>query len=185
MVCDYHSKSNKHGNEANVASESPKINKNEVVTDITINREALLKIDGWVQGQNALILIDSGASKDFMSSNFVKQTNLFKDKNQSSPIELADSTRCQTQGSIKKNNIEVLPLQKYDIILEKPWLYDLNPRIDWRNNQIVVKKDKWTHKIKTITSGETYKEIKDEYKEDAYLKNILKALEDPGSDETK
>ncbi|CAG8744666.1 19660_t:CDS:2 [Gigaspora margarita] len=43
------SKSNEHSNKANVASASPKINKNEVVTDIKINREALLKIDRQTQ----------------------------------------------------------------------------------------------------------------------------------------
>ncbi|CAG8806504.1 14092_t:CDS:2, partial [Gigaspora margarita] len=90
MIHDCHNKSNKHGNKANVASASPQINKNEVVTDIKINREAFLKVDGWVQEQNALILIDSEALKDFVSSNFVEQTNLIKDKNQSSQIELAN-----------------------------------------------------------------------------------------------
>ncbi|CAG8744670.1 19661_t:CDS:2 [Gigaspora margarita] len=34
-------------------------------------------------------------------------------------------------------------------------------------------------------NSETYKKIKDEYKEDAYLKNVLKMLEDSRSDEAK
>ncbi|CAG8838454.1 37190_t:CDS:1, partial [Gigaspora margarita] len=51
-------KSNEYSNEANIDSTSPKINKNEIVIDIKINRKALLKIDRWVQEQNALILIN-------------------------------------------------------------------------------------------------------------------------------
>ncbi|CAG8799014.1 8618_t:CDS:1, partial [Gigaspora margarita] len=34
-------------------------------------------------------------------------------------------------------------------------------------------------------NSETYKEIKNEYKEDTYLKNVLKVLENSGSDEAK
>ncbi|CAG8520393.1 6936_t:CDS:2, partial [Cetraspora pellucida] len=50
------------------------------------NHENFLRIERKVQGRNVLILIDSGASKDFID---------------------------------KKFNVEVLPLQKYNLILEK------------------------------------------------------------------
>jgi len=39
----------------------------------------------------------------------------------------------------KKQKFDVLHLNKYDAILGKPWLWDANPEIDWRTNQIKVK----------------------------------------------
>ena len=31
---------------------------------------------------------------------------------------------------------QVLGLQRYDAILEKPWLYHANPNINWRDNTL-------------------------------------------------
>ncbi|CAG8648700.1 6651_t:CDS:2, partial [Cetraspora pellucida] len=126
--------SNANSNEANVVSTSP-------VTNNKLNREALLKVGGRVQEQNALILIDSGALKDFVSSNFVERTNSVKCKvnSQSSTIELADGTRCKTQESIKNVLVEI---QTYK---------DTRNNVE-KNNQIVVRKDKHTHKIKAMES---------------------------------
>jgi len=39
----------------------------------------------------------------------------------------------------KKQTFDVLLLSKYDIILGKPWLWDANPDIDWRKNEIRIK----------------------------------------------
>ena len=35
-----------------------------------------------------------------------------------------------------KINAQVLKLQRYDLILDKSWLFHTNPIIDWRNNTI-------------------------------------------------
>ena len=34
---------------------------------------------------------------------------------------------------------QVIKLQQYDVILEKPWLYHANPTIDWRTNKLTFK----------------------------------------------
>ncbi|CAG8771611.1 2091_t:CDS:2 [Gigaspora margarita] len=69
---NYYSKGNKNGNKANIASTSPKINRNEAIVEMKVNREALLKADGQVQGQNTLILIDLEALKDLLTINLAQ-----------------------------------------------------------------------------------------------------------------
>jgi hypothetical protein len=35
-----------------------------------------------------------------------------------------------------------MPLQQYDLILDKPWLSDINPKIDWQTNTLVFEDNK-------------------------------------------
>jgi len=164
------------------------------------NRENLLRIEGKVQGRNALILIDSGASKDFIDEKFSKKIQLkMKDRSTPTAIELADGSQCEFKGSVPKitiaiqnykdtrKDVEVLPLQKYDLILGKPWLYDLNPRINWKNNQISIKKDNRIYNIRTEvkenskecqTSLVSRQQFNQEAKRTAELYAVL-AVEDP------
>ena len=75
-----------------------------------------------------------GASKDFISSQFVEKHHLKINEGSAgtSVVELADGTQCESRKSITnmelqlyswkeyRNQMEVLPLQKYDAILGKP-----------------------------------------------------------------
>ncbi|CAG8562120.1 2948_t:CDS:2, partial [Cetraspora pellucida] len=109
------------------------------------NQENLLKIEEKVQGQNASILIDSEASKDFIDEKFSKEMQL----------------------KTKKGNY-----------------IDLNPRINWKNNKIIIKKDNQIHKItaeakdtKEYQTKKTEKETQTE-RVSSFLKKLVEQYQD-------
>ncbi|CAG8822217.1 24487_t:CDS:2, partial [Cetraspora pellucida] len=133
------------------------------------NRESLLKVEGEIQGKKALILIDSGVFKDFINLNFVEKSQLEMDEKEvdTTTVELADGSLCKSRGNMtdvavefqgykeKRKTMEVIPLQKYDMILGKPWLYDRNPHIDWRYNKMKIKRRQCTFIIKASEQNDT------------------------------
>ena len=98
------------------------------------------------------ILIDSGATDNFISSQFVASANYITSKrNTLYQVKLADGTHSQSSHEVREAKLtlgthtesltlSVLPLAGYDIILGKPWLHKHNPRdIDWTRNIITLK----------------------------------------------
>ena len=88
--------------------------------------------------------MDSGASRNFIDEKFVNKHKLPTNTISPLSVELADGQKLEIKQSfnIKKlemgssyrtNNIDtqVLPLQRYDLILGKPWFYHANPSINW------------------------------------------------------
>ena len=89
-----------------------------------------------MNGQKAIVLIDSGASRNYLNSKFaVKHQIAVNPQAAIHPtIELADGTtsQCEEQAKdltielqtyqAKKQTFDVLLLSKYDIIFRKPWL---------------------------------------------------------------
>jgi transposase InsO family protein len=101
-----------------------------------------------VNGHPARILIDGGAQGNVISSSFIKQHNvpvqssspipvILPNGHQSFSAHTANITFQRQQYSTTINPI-VYPLQKYDLILGKPWLTDVNPSIDWRTNTLRI-----------------------------------------------
>ena len=74
-------------------------------------REKLLRVEGKVCGKDALILIDSGASKDFINEQFMEKYQLtIERKNQEkSTVELADGTPCMSSGYVLNVMIQMYP----------------------------------------------------------------------------
>ena len=105
--------------------------------------------------------------KDFINEQFVEkyQLTIEGENQEKSTVELADGTPCTLSGYVsnvmiqmypwkeRRLRMEVLPLQKYDAILGKPWLYDHNPRINWRNNVISLWKKNKAYKISARANG--------------------------------
>ena len=112
------------------------------------NRENLLRFKGKVDGYPAWILLDSGASKNFVNESFASKNKMLTKKVSSMEVELADGRKSTTSriveikklelGSYRTSGIkaQIMKLQRYDIILGKPWLYHANPTIDWRTNTL-------------------------------------------------
>ncbi|CAG8817493.1 13883_t:CDS:2, partial [Cetraspora pellucida] len=73
-------------------AETTNVEKNE--EHKRLNRESLLKVKGEIQGKRALILIDCGASKDFINLNFVEKLQLEMDEKEvdNTTVELADGS---------------------------------------------------------------------------------------------
>ena len=112
------------------------------------NHNQLLRFNGKVEGNDTWILVDSGATGNFINEQFVKQHQLKRRQTNFNTIELADGrTREVTEeinikalqlGPYRTGNItaQVMPLKRYDLILGKEWLYHANPNINWRSNTL-------------------------------------------------
>jgi hypothetical protein len=110
----------------------------------------LIKFQGYVAGQPASVLIDSGASGNFVSSSFVDRHQQHLPQKQSmgaETITLADGSQQPTQGMVPSvlltiasysNRVDLtsLPLAGYDVILGMPWLEEHNPHIHWQQKRV-------------------------------------------------
>lgn len=92
-----------------------------------------LQIHGWLQGQEVLMLVDSGISASFVSQHMPRTIKV----SVSNGAELQctqEVLNCQwyTQGQTFSTNFKVLPLGSYDVILGMDWLEYHSPMlIDW------------------------------------------------------
>jgi len=106
----------------------------------------LLTFIGSVNGRPAHILIDGGAEGNVISSSFQKKNSIPLHSCSPIPIVLPDGTfsitnhyaSIQLERDTYSDTINTLlyPLKKYDLILGKPWLTNVNPNIDWRTNNL-------------------------------------------------
>jgi hypothetical protein len=129
---------------ANIEEPDPEVE----LTHIEENKEQLLRFNGKINGYPAWILLDSGASRNFVDEKFVQKHKFGKKTTTPFTVELADGSKKEVKNeiSIKKLELEtyhtsgisaqVLGLQRYDAILGKPWLYHANPNINWRDNTL-------------------------------------------------
>ena len=99
---------------------------------------------GW---KNAVFLVDSGSTHDFVSQNFVEKHHLqtvCSGKEISATLADGSSTSQEftittpikmTLGDFgETRSFTVFALSKYDAILGKPWLSQTNPAVDFRTN---------------------------------------------------
>jgi len=135
------------------------------VMNLRDNRDRLIKVNGKINGHVALLLIDSGASHNYVGMHFINQTNMKMDipKRPNYGITLANGMQSEIKGylqrtlvtiddlSIPKQDFDVLDLGNYDAILGKPWLYDANPRIDWRCNLLTIRRNGTFYQIGSIS----------------------------------
>lgn len=106
----------------------------------------LLSFVGSVHSCPARILIDCGAEGNVIASSFVKKHSIPRNKGPSVPVFLPDGSSTISSHSATvsihrdtyNDTIDALvyPLDKYDLILGKPWLTSTNPLINFRNNDL-------------------------------------------------
>ena len=115
-----------------------------VPTDTIKNREKLIKLEASLNGNKAQVLIDSGASRNYLDTKYAENHGIKVDPQGAthSTIELANDTTAECAGKAKNvkltvetykasnRQFDMLALDKYDAILGKPWLYDANLAID-------------------------------------------------------
>ena len=106
----------------------------------------LLTFIGSINGHPAKILIDGGAEGNIISSSFQKHHQLDRTQCSPIPILLPNGSSSLTSHTVpitldrgdysdSLNPIRY-PLNKYDLILGKPWLTKVNPNINWRTNDL-------------------------------------------------
>lgn len=111
-------------------------------------RHVLLHLRGQVGSQGAKILVDSGATHDFVSRRFIEQLTPHQQKLMGPPenVSFVDGTKrtcfgetvlnVYCNGYSERRRFRVIDMTGPDAILGKPWLTDRNPAIEWRMNTI-------------------------------------------------
>jgi gag-polyprotein putative aspartyl protease/Zinc knuckle len=129
----------------------------------------LLRINGKVNGKSAWILIDSGATENFVDESFVKENQVPIQPTPKLNVQMANghghnitniiNSQQLTIQTYHTNNLSayVMPLQRYDLILGKPWLNETNPIIDWPKNTVIFAKGWRKHVIIANESKPTQK----------------------------
>ncbi|KAJ9522386.1 hypothetical protein QJQ45_008324 [Haematococcus lacustris] len=106
----------------------------------------LLVFTGSYKGNSARVLIDGGATGSFIDSAFCTKYGI-QTAQKVSPdyISLADGHQQESSAMVPnarfrlgtykgEQTLHVTHLHDFDIILGKPWLAEINPRIDWKAN---------------------------------------------------
>lgn len=109
-------------------------------TDDNANRLYFL---GSINGHKASIMVDSGASGNFINSKFVAEKQIPVHTNRNMSVVLADGSQ-RNSSQLASNlelqideykdkdiNMNVMALSSIDCILGMPWLKQWNPEIDW------------------------------------------------------
>ena len=139
----------------------------------------LLKFTAQIGGRQGTVMVDSGATSNFISESFITRNHI--PSTTLSPrhnILLADGTTHSVTRQIRSLPLtftgftgpitaHILPLHDYDVILGMPWLAQHNPRIDWQRRALAFN-DRTTqpppspsspprYTIRILTSGSSQK----------------------------
>ncbi len=112
-----------------------------------------MTVTAKINGQEARIMIDSGATGNFLAQSFARKHRLpWVKKIESVPLQNFDGTPVSTNGGRMDRETAALQLRVglhqeeirmdltnipgYDAILGKPWMKRHNPVIDWRSDVI-------------------------------------------------
>lgn len=109
-----------------------------------------MHFSGKVGRCDATILLDSGASFNFISAAFIAKNQMKTHKLNGPTVQLADGKIYQCTESLPTANLKigpyltkipllVLPLIGRDVILGSPWLYTANPSINWRKRSVTLR----------------------------------------------
>jgi hypothetical protein len=120
--------------------------------------KSLITFMGLVDNQPAYILIDSGATNNYISDSFVKKYRLYTEPLAEpaeaalanglslSVIRMVPSIPIRIQDYKDEVNANVLALDKYDMVLSMAWLNTYSPTVDYRAKSL-----SFQHDGKTIT----------------------------------
>ena len=108
----------------------------------------LLKLRGALEGRPVSIMIDSGATSNFINTSFVAQHDLSQAAIAQRRVKLANGEAHVVRHAIVDASLTIddvatiesffiFPLSSsHDIILGQPWLLKTNPNIDWQQRTI-------------------------------------------------
>jgi len=110
----------------------------------------VLVLRGSVSGRPASLLVDSGASSNFLSESWARTVHLkLEELDVPRDLILADGTSSRVMRIARKTTVciggyrdeidfYVTSLGRYNLILGTPWLRTVNPMIDWKKSSIYV-----------------------------------------------
>ena len=109
-----------------------------------------MKFRGTIHGHPAIILLDSGATTEFVADAFVRKHRLSPvSQSQPATVILADGSSATATGVLASSPLRIssyrvaldlisVPLSGYDAILGMSWLERVNPNIDWPRRTVTV-----------------------------------------------
>ena len=111
------------------------------------DKQPLPVFEGKINGHPSKIIIDSGATAQFVSENFARDANLEIHNMQTRTVRVADNTKSIRSGFATLNlqagtmpsekiAAYTFPLQHFDLILGRPWLKKHNPHINWATDSL-------------------------------------------------
>lgn len=114
---------------------------------LTTADSRLLVFDGELLGRKVSVLVDSGASTQFMAEALAKELKLtLTRKTVEDRVGLANgeilisrhhTQACYSMGTFtEKETFHLLPLASFDLVLGRPWLNRHNPDVDWPDSRI-------------------------------------------------
>ena len=130
-----------------------------------IGSSDLFILEGRVQGRQCRVLIDSGATNQFISTAFAAKLSGHRvDKSVPDPIRLANGhiltsnrvRRLAFSMSDYKDQLSFheVDLEGFDMILGQPWLTRINPTINWKTGTLRIR-----HKGITTTLSKMEDEV--------------------------
>ncbi|KAA8493487.1 Transposon Ty3-I Gag-Pol polyprotein [Porphyridium purpureum] len=161
----------------------------------------LLRVRGKVHKSDgeATFLIDSGATDNFMSVDFVLKSDGLKQKAswKRDHVTLADGSVLETAGEVSNvkftlsdgysgtANFAICRIAGQDAILGMEWLKRENPVIDWQSGMLAYgEKRAWSMTQMLVPRKELRRLLKSQEVEECYL-GVLKGREEPCSVERK
>ena len=112
----------------------------------------VLLLQGTLNGRKITFLVDSGANGNFVSSSWMDTAHVkaidrvslksvtFANGQSEFSQRMLPHARMRLQSHSENLSFDVIDLQGYDAILGKPWLTKHNPRIDWKQHQLTLRK---------------------------------------------
>jgi hypothetical protein len=123
-----------------------------------VHGKKTMRLQGLIQNQEVLILVDSGSSSTFIRADLVEQLGLLTTKTLPATVTIADGGQMQcdrkveglqwwSQGHTFVSDAKVLPVKCYDLILGADWLEHHSPMwVHWKKRKM-----RFTHKGRRIT----------------------------------
>ena len=110
-----------------------------------------IKLRAALNGHDCIVLLDSGASGNFIATSFVHKKKLNSQPLQGvrfSKVKCANGAEEEAKnevngqldinGRVEQVSLTETTLVGYDVILGMPWFVANNPRVDWTKQQVVL-----------------------------------------------
>jgi hypothetical protein len=196
-----------HSLATNECKHSPANNKKEVEEvnrsedgDRNETNERLVRFDGRLNDLPVRVLIDSGASRNFIDAEWAMSTGL-KVEPHEKEVSLANGSKVPSEGKVEKAKLvidgyneeidaDLVNLSGDQVILGKPWLSQTNPTINWNTNEVllvdtegkkIMLKDKEGEGLTLISARQLQAELRlsqVHHREETILVAIAKTKED-------
>jgi len=106
----------------------------------------VMQFSGLVCGHPALFLVDSGSTRNFLSTTFAQRHQLGVSPREGYVVETVTGSQDCTHVLLKTSvvidtyqdelDLDITDLGRYDVILGMPWLRGYDPQVAWRSKEI-------------------------------------------------